>query len=65
MVNYSSFKEGILKLIAFILLIIGTIGLLLNEFVFDWGTVATIIFAACNLIGLITFAISLWVIRDY
>ena len=54
-----------MRLIAFILVGIGTIGLLLNEFLFDWGTVATIIFAACNLIGLITLAISLWVIRDY
>ncbi|MFC2017157.1 hypothetical protein ACFLUD_01935 [Chloroflexota bacterium] len=54
-----------MKLIAFILLIIGTIGLLLNEFLFDWGTVVTIIFAACNLIGLVTLAISLWVVRDY
>ena len=54
-----------MKLLAFILLIIGTIGLLLNEFLFDWGTVATIIFAACNLIGLITLAISYWVIRDH
>ena len=53
-----------MKLIAFIILIIGTAGLLLNEFAFDWGTVATIIFAACNLIGLITLVVSHWVIRD-
>ena len=53
-----------MKLIAFILLIIGTVGLLLNEFVFDWGTVATIILAAINLIGLIIMALSLWVMRD-
>ena len=54
-----------MKLMAFILLIIGTAGLLLNEFLFDWGTVATIIFGACNFIGLVILAISLWVIRDY
>ncbi|MFC2032114.1 hypothetical protein ACFLUS_01900 [Chloroflexota bacterium] len=53
-----------MRLIAFILVGVGTIGLLLNEFLFDWGTVATIIFAACNLVGLITLAISVWVIRD-
>jgi len=29
------------ELSAFILLIVGTIGLLVNEFVFDWGRVAT------------------------
>ena len=54
-----------MKLIAFILLIIGTIGLLLNELVFDWGRVVTIILAAFNLIGLATLVISLWVMRDY
>ncbi len=54
-----------MKLTAFILVGIGTIGLLLNEFLFDWGTVTTIIFAACNLIGLTTLAISHWVMRDY
>ena len=53
-----------MRLAAFILLIIGTIGLLLNELVFDWGTVATIIFAVFNLIGLGTLAILHWVIRD-
>lgn len=54
-----------MKLIAFILLIIGTIGLLLNELVFDWGRVATIIFAASNLIGLAILAYEIWVMRDY
>ena len=49
-----------MKLIAFILLIIGTIGLLLNDFVFDWGRVATLIFAISNLIGLITLVFSHW-----
>lgn len=52
-----------MKLIAFILLIIGTIGLLLNEFVFDWGTVVTIVLAAFNIVGLSTLAFSLWVKR--
>ena len=49
-----------MKLIAFLLLIIGTIGLLLNEFVFDWGRVATLIFAVSNLIGLVTLAFITW-----
>ena len=37
---------------AFILLIMGTVGLLINEFVFDWGTPATIAFAVFNFVGL-------------
>ncbi len=49
-----------MTLIAFILLIIGTIGLLLNEFVLDWGRVATLIFAVSNLIGLATLAFYNW-----
>ena len=49
-----------MKLVAFILLIIGTLGLLLNELVFDWGRVATLLFAVSNLIGLSTLAYSWW-----
>ena len=37
-----------IKLTAFILLIIGTIGLLVNEFAADWGRVPTLIFAIFN-----------------
>ncbi|MFC1941395.1 hypothetical protein ACFLWL_03225 [Chloroflexota bacterium] len=40
------------KLAAFILLTIGTLGLLINEFISDWGRVAPIIFAILNFIGL-------------
>jgi hypothetical protein len=53
-----------MKLIAFILLIIGTAGLLLNELVFDWGRVATLIFAVSNLIGFATLAFSYWRTKD-
>ncbi|MFC1916494.1 hypothetical protein ACFLW4_07430 [Chloroflexota bacterium] len=49
-----------MKLTAFILLIIGTVGLLLNELVFDWGRVATLTFAVLNLVGLATLAFSYW-----
>jgi len=52
--------RGVSKLIAFILLIIGTVGLLVNEFVFDWGRVATVIFAAVNVLGLIFLAYTNW-----
>ena len=44
-------------LIAFILLFIGTIGLLVNEFAIDWGRVVTLIFAVFNFIGLATLAL--------
>ena len=40
------------KIIAFILLIIGTAGLLVNEFLTDLGGAATIIFACLNVVGL-------------
>jgi len=42
------------RTISFTLIIIGTFGLLLNEFVVDWGRVATIIFAVMNFTGLVT-----------
>ncbi len=53
-------REEIVKLTAFILLIIGTAGLLLNEFIFDWGRTVTIIFAVINFIGLVTLAFIAW-----
>ncbi|MFC1956167.1 hypothetical protein ACFLWZ_06600 [Chloroflexota bacterium] len=52
-------KESIL-LIAFILLIIGTIGLLTNELIFDWGRGATLMFAIINIVGLASLAFTYW-----
>ena len=46
------------KLSAFILLIIGTLGLLVNEFVLDWGRVTTLVFAVFNFIGLAILVIT-------
>jgi len=46
-------KRKFAKRSAFILLIIGTAGLLINEFVFDWGRVATVVFAIFNIAGLV------------
>ena len=46
--------------IPFVLLVIGTLGLLMNEFLFAWGRIATLIFAAINLIGLVALGIILW-----
>ena len=48
------------KLSAFILLIIGTLGLLINEFIFDWGSTATLTFAAANVVGLAILAYTYW-----
>ena len=51
------------KLSAFILLIIGTLGLLVNEFVFDWGSTTTLAFAAVNVIGFAILAFMYWGIK--
>ena len=48
------------KLIAFFLLGIGTIGLLVNEFVTDWGRGVTITFACLNVLGLVLLAFTVW-----
>ena len=53
-----------LKLIAFILLTIGTLGLLINEFAFDWGRVATLVFAIVNFMGLAILASSHFNMRN-
>jgi hypothetical protein len=37
----------------YVLLTIGTLGLLLNEYFFGWGRVATLIFASASVIGLL------------
>lgn len=48
------------KGLAFVLVAIGTLGLLANEFVFSWGRIATLVFAAANGIGLVGVGIALW-----
>jgi len=48
------------KLIGFILLGIGTLGLIINEFIFDWGSTATLTFAAVNIVGLAILAFAFW-----
>jgi len=47
-------------LIAFVLLIIGTIGLLINEIIFDWGRWATLTFAIINVVGFTFLAFIYW-----
>lgn len=53
-------NKDVIKLVPFILLAVGTIGLLLNEFVFDWGRAATLVSAALNVVGLVMLAFTLW-----
>jgi len=52
--------KQVVKLSAFILLAIGTLGLLINEFIFDWGSTATLTFAALNVVGLAILAYTYW-----
>ena len=53
-----------IKLIAFALLIVGTLGLLANEFIFDWGSPATLTFAVFNVVGLALLAFAHWGIKQ-
>ncbi|MFC2006808.1 hypothetical protein ACFLUQ_01415 [Chloroflexota bacterium] len=48
-------------LIAFVLLIVGTMGLLINEFILDWGRCATLTFAIINVVGLAFLAFAYWI----
>ena len=50
-------KYGVL---AYILLVIGTLGLLLNEYMADWGRTATLIFAGANVAGLVILGMANW-----
>ena len=48
--------RNFIKITAFILIIIGTLGLLLNEFVCEHSSTLTIIFAIVNFVGLVNLA---------
>ena len=48
------------KLVGFTLLVIGTLGLIINEFIFNWGSTVTLAFAAVNIVGLAILAYTLW-----
>jgi len=52
--------KSILTIGAFIFLIVGIIGLLINEFALNWGRCATLTFAVINIIGLATLAFANW-----
>jgi hypothetical protein len=48
--------RNFIRTTAFILIIIGTVGLLLNEFVWEGSTTRTIIFGVADLVGLVNLA---------
>ncbi len=48
--------RNFIKVSGFVLVIVGTIGLLLNEFVWDGGTTRTIIFGVVDFVGLVNLA---------
>ena len=55
--------KELLKSIGFVFVTIGFLGLILGDFVFNWGTAITLAFASINALGLIILAIAHWVIK--
>lgn len=53
-------NKGTGSLVAYLLILVGTLGLLGNEFWFDWGRTATLIFAGANAVGLLGLTMSLF-----
>ena len=49
------------RILAFILIILGTAGLLVNEFFADLSQGATITFASLNVVGLVILAYTSWI----
>lgn len=56
--------KNFLKITALILIIIGTAGLLLNEFAWEHSSTHTIIFAVVNFVGLVNLAFAHFGLRD-
>jgi hypothetical protein len=50
------YLRNFLKISGFALIIIGTVGLLLNEFVWEHSSTRTIIFGVVDLVGLVDLA---------
>ena len=53
-----------LRITAFILIVAGTVGLLLNEFVWEHSSTRTIIFAVVNFVGLTNLAFAHFGMRE-
>jgi len=60
----STSMRNILKIIASILIFVGTAGLLLNEFAWEHSSTCTIIFAVVNFVGLVDLAFAHFAMRD-
>ena len=56
--------RNFLKIAAFALIIIGTAGLLLNEFAWEHSSTRTIIFAVVNFVGLVDLAFAHFAMRE-
>ena len=56
--------RNFLKITAFALIMIGTAGLLLNEFVWEHSSTRTIIFAVVDFVGLVNLAFAHFGMRD-
>ena len=56
--------RNIIIIIASILIVVGTAGLLLNEFAWEQSSTRTIIFAVINFVGLVSLAFAHFGIRD-
>ena len=52
--------RNFIRITGFILIIIGTIGLLLNEFALEHSSSRTIIFAVVDFVGLVNLAFAQW-----
>ena len=56
--------RNLVKISGFALIIVGTVGLLLNEFVLDASSSCTIILAVANFVGLVNLAFAHFAMRD-
>jgi len=52
-----------IKISGFVLIAVGTVGLLLNEFVFEHSSTCTIVFGVVDLVGLVSLAFAFWGMR--
>jgi len=56
--------KNIVQISGFALILVGTVGLLLNEFVLDASSSCTIILAVANFVGLVSLAFAHFAMRD-
>jgi len=60
---YNSEMREFIKIAGFVLILVGTVGLLLNEFIGEYSSTRTIIFAVVNFVGLANLAFAHWGMR--